>query len=76
MNQELLDLKKIKLFVYDFDGVMTDNTFSLDEKGNEKVFSNLSDDLAVNDINELEAMSQAKLKIYPRDAQKSIINKI
>tara|TARA_Y200000002_G_C22675909_1_gene662077 strand:+ start:1063 stop:1545 length:483 start_codon:yes stop_codon:yes gene_type:complete len=133
MNQDLLDLKKIKLFVYDFDGVMTNNTFSLDEKGNEQVFLNRSDGLAVNeirkrgfkqlilstekskiiilrakklkieseigvkdklltlkaylsskslkfneiayvgnDINDFEAMSHAKLKICPRDAQKPI----
>lgn len=133
MTEEISSLKHIKLFVYDFDGVMTDNTFILDEKGNEQVSLNRSDGLAVaeikkrgykqiilstenseiitlrarklaincfigidnkllalkeylnsemlefteiayvgNDINDLEAMSHAKVRICPNDAEDSI----
>lgn len=133
MKDETPDLSNIKLFVYDFDGVMTDNTFTLDEQGKEKVALNRSDGLAVaemkkrgygqiilstensqiikhrakklgiksfigiddklktlkqyqqdqnlefsqiayvgNDINDFEAMSLAKVKICPNDAQNSI----
>ena len=129
------NFKKIKLFVYDFDGVMTDNTFILDCDGNEQVVLNRSDGLAVaeikkkgfmqlilssenseiinrranklkigsikgadnklliltnylesnnlnfneilyvgNDINDLDAMSNAKIKICPNDAAIEIKN--
>lgn len=40
-------LKKIKLIVFDFDGVMTDNTVMVDEKGMEVVRVNRSDGLGV-----------------------------
>jgi len=50
MNDEVLNLKHVKLFVYDFDGVMTNNTFILDEKGKEQVSLNRSDGLAVAEI--------------------------
>jgi 3-deoxy-D-manno-octulosonate 8-phosphate phosphatase (KDO 8-P phosphatase) len=133
MKEEISNLKQVRLFVYDFDGVMTDNTFILDEKGNEQVSLNRSDGLAVaeikkrgykqiilstenseiitlrarklaincligidnkllalkeylnsemlefaeiayvgNDNNDLEAMSHAKVRICPNDAQNSI----
>ena len=133
MKGKTSDLSGLKLFVYDFDGVMTDNTFTLDEQGKEKVALNRSDGLAVteikkrgyeqiilstenspiikqrakklgiksfigienklvvlrdylkdqnlefsqiayvgNDINDYEAMSLAKVKICPNDAQNSI----
>jgi len=133
MTEEISSLKHIKLFVYDFDGVMTDNTFILDGKGNEQVSLNRSDGLAIaeikkrgykqiilstenfnaitlrakkldidcligiddkllalkkyldykmlefteiayvgNDINDLEAMSHAKVRICPNDAENSI----
>ncbi|MGO9482314.1 MAG: KdsC family phosphatase [Candidatus Kryptoniota bacterium] len=39
--------KKIDLIVYDFDGVMTDNTAIVDETGNESVVVNRSDGLAI-----------------------------
>jgi 3-deoxy-D-manno-octulosonate 8-phosphate phosphatase (KDO 8-P phosphatase) len=42
--------KYIKAFFYDFDGVMTDNTVSLDENGVESVRVNRSDGLAVSEL--------------------------
>jgi YrbI family 3-deoxy-D-manno-octulosonate 8-phosphate phosphatase len=42
-----LSLRKIKLFVYDFDGIMTDNTVLVDQKGNESVRVNRGDGLAI-----------------------------
>jgi len=45
--------KNIKLFVYDFDGVMTDNTFNLDINGNESVNLNRSDGMAIQLIKAL-----------------------
>ena len=44
---------KIKLFVYDFDGVMTNNTFLMDINGNEFVNVNRSDGLAISLIKKL-----------------------
>ncbi len=41
---------KIKLIIYDFDGVMTDNTFILDKNGNESVKLNRSDGLAISEL--------------------------
>ena len=43
-------IKNIKLFVYDFDGVMTDNKVYLDQNGNETVKVNRGDGLAVSEI--------------------------
>lgn len=43
-----IHFEKIKLLAYDFDGVMTDNKALIDEFGNEKVFVNRSDGLAIN----------------------------
>ena len=45
-------MNKIKLIVYDFDGVMTDNCALVDEKGNELVKVNRSDGLAISKIKE------------------------
>lgn len=42
--------KKIELIVYDFDGVMTDNRVMIDRFGNEYVFVNRSDGLAVSEL--------------------------
>ena len=50
MKGNISILKQVRLFVYDFDGVMTDNTFILDEKGNEQVSLNRSDGLAIAEI--------------------------
>ena len=45
--------KDISLFIYDFDGVMTNNTFILDSNGNEAVNLNRSDGMAVQMIKSL-----------------------
>lgn len=42
--------KDISLIVYDFDGVLTDNTVILSENGNESVVVNRSDGLAIEII--------------------------
>jgi YrbI family 3-deoxy-D-manno-octulosonate 8-phosphate phosphatase len=48
-----LELNKIKLIVYDFDGVMTDNTAIVDQNGNESVIVNRSDGLGISLIKKL-----------------------
>ena len=48
-----IDLKNIKIIVYDFDGVMTDNRVYLSEDGKETVVCNRTDGLAVGKIKEL-----------------------
>jgi len=48
-----LELNKIKLIVYDFDGVMTDNTAIVDQNGNESVIVNRSDGLGISLIKSL-----------------------
>ena len=44
---------KLKLLVYDFDGVMTDNKVYLDQEGNEIVQVNRSDGLGVSEIKKI-----------------------
>lgn len=44
---------KIKLIVYDFDGVMTDNKAFIDQDGNEMVQVNRSDGLGISEIRKL-----------------------
>ena len=46
-------INKIKLIVYDFDGVMTDNKVYVDQNGNEMVSVNRSDGLGVSEIKKL-----------------------
>lgn len=46
-----MNSKKIKLILYDFDGVMTDNKVVMDQFGNESVIVNRSDGLAIAEIN-------------------------
>jgi len=41
---------RIKLFVYDFDGVMTNNKVIVDQRGNESVIVNRGDGLAISII--------------------------
>lgn len=48
-----ISVEKIKLIVYDFDGVMTNNTVIFDEYGKESVLVNRSDGLAVSLIKKL-----------------------
>ena len=43
----------IKLIVYDFDGVMTDNKVYIDQNGNEMVQVNRADGLGVSEIKKL-----------------------
>jgi len=43
----------VKLLLYDFDGVMTDNKVYVSENGKESVMCNRSDGLAVSKINKL-----------------------
>lgn len=49
----LQDADKIKLIVYDFDGVMTDNRVFVDQKGNESIAANRSDGMGIGMINRL-----------------------
>jgi len=46
-------MKPIKLLVYDFDGVMTDNKVYLDQYGNEMVQVSRADGLGVSEIRKL-----------------------
>jgi len=46
-QQDVCSGKKIKLIVYDFDGVMTDNRVIVDQDGKESVVVNRADGLAV-----------------------------
>ena len=46
-------LKSIKLIVYDFDGVMTDNKVYIDQNGNEMVQVNRADGLGISEIKKL-----------------------
>jgi YrbI family 3-deoxy-D-manno-octulosonate 8-phosphate phosphatase len=46
-------LKDLKLIVYDFDGVMTDNKVILDENGTESVIVNRGDGLGISEIKKL-----------------------
>ena len=50
MNNQNLNYEKIKLFVYDFDGVMTNNKAYVDNQGNEFVQVNRADGLGISEI--------------------------
>jgi YrbI family 3-deoxy-D-manno-octulosonate 8-phosphate phosphatase len=52
MNTKL-SLEEIELAVYDFDGVMTDNSVIVDQFGNESVVVNRSDGMAVSRIKKM-----------------------
>jgi len=45
--------KYLDLIVYDFDGVMTDNTVIIDEYGKESVVVNRSDGMAISEIKKI-----------------------
>ena len=50
----MLDIRSgLKLIVYDFDGVMTDNKVYLNQNGNESVRVNRADGLAISEIKKL-----------------------
>ena len=65
---------KVKLIVYDFDGVMTDNKALVDQDGNECVFVNRSDGLAISKLKEMGIeqliISAEKNPIVKKRAQK------
>ena len=65
---------KIKAIFYDFDGVMTNNKVLLSENGNESVFVNRSDGLAVSYFKELKIkqyiVSTEKNPVVSRRAEK------
>ncbi|MEK6744577.1 MAG: HAD hydrolase family protein [Nitrospirota bacterium] len=69
-----IDSKKIKLIVYDFDGVMTDNRVYLREDGLESVVVNRSDGLAVEIIRNMGIqqiiLSKEKNKVVVSRANK------
>lgn len=48
-----IDIQRINLIVYDFDGVLTDNKVLVFDDGHEAVFCNRSDGLAINLIKKL-----------------------
>ncbi len=52
MNKIIQQLKKSKLLVFDFDGVMTDNRVLVSQDGTEAVFCNRSDGLGVSMLRE------------------------
>ncbi|MEQ9404481.1 MAG: HAD hydrolase family protein [Cyclobacteriaceae bacterium] len=68
------ELKDIRLFVYDFDGVMTDNKVIVDENGKESVSCNRSDGLAIQLIKEMDIaqliMSTEKNQVVKKRAEK------
>ena len=47
-------IRKLKLIVYDFDGVLTDNKVIVDENGTESVIVNRADGLGVSEIKKLK----------------------
>ena len=53
MNNQNLNYEKIKLFVYDFDGVMTNNKAYVDNQGNEFVQVNRADGLGISEIKKI-----------------------
>jgi len=52
----MLDVKKIKLIAYDFDGVMTDNRVIIGENGTEFVVVHRGDGMAINLIKQLNIL--------------------
>ena len=48
-----IDKNRIKLLVYDFDGVMTNNKVYVDQNGNETVQVNRADGLGISEIKKL-----------------------
>ena len=49
----MINKKKIDLIVYDFDGVMTDNSLLMDQDGKEYVRVSRADGLAVSEIKKM-----------------------
>lgn len=53
LDKHALTLANVKLIVYDFDGVMTNNRVTVDELGRESVVVNRADGLAVSIIKKM-----------------------
>lgn len=75
MDKALAKLKKIKLLVLDFDGVMTNNTLIVDENGNESVVCNRSDGLGLEMLKnqhtvEVLVLSKEKNKVVAARCKK------
>ena len=63
----------LKLIVYDFDGVMTDNKVYVDQNGNEIVQVNRADGLGISEIKKLalnKSLFQRKNRIVLKRANK------
>lgn len=64
----------IDLIIYDFDGVMTNNTVIIDQNGNESIIVNRSDGLAISEIKKYNIkqiiISTEKNPIVQRRAEK------
>jgi len=54
MVDQELDINNISLFVFDFDGVMTDNKVHVDASGNESVICSREDGLAIDVLKKLD----------------------
>jgi len=69
-----MKLGDIKLIVYDFDGVMTDNRVIIDQYGNESVIVNRSDGLAISKFHKMGIIqiiiSTEKNQIVQKRAEK------
>jgi len=59
--------KKIKLIVFDFDGVMTDNRVMVDGKGREAVFCHRADGLGIN------ALQKEKMSVIVISTEKNLV---
>ena len=74
MRRNKIILKGIKLIVYDFDGVLTDNRVILNEDGKESIVVNRSDGLAINMVKSIGIrqliLTTEKNKVVKARAQK------
>lgn len=53
----MIDIKKIDLIVFDFDGVLTDNRVLVDQDGNESVFCSRTDGLGFDALKVLNKLA-------------------
>ena len=63
----MLNLKKIDLIVFDFDGVLTDNKVSLDQNGNEWVTCCRGDGLG------FEVLKKLKIPVYILSTENNLV---
>ena len=72
------DLSKIKLVIFDFDGVFTDNTVIVNEKGEEAVVCNRSDGIGIMRLKKADidsmVLSMEKNKVVLKRCEKLGIN--